>query len=113
MTTDTAVNALSLALAAARRDGIEVRSIKDLLCDGCGTAVALVHGLCHRCNDEMREHYSARDTFPADDSADDPATLPFVVFDGEGPGAEWGGAEHCAAAHDDPEGANYLAGIRS
>lgn len=96
ITATTAVDALALALAAARRDGIEVRSIKDLLCDGCGTAVALVHGLCHRCNDEMRAHYIARDTFAADAATEE-----------EGDGF----ALACAAAYDDAEGAAMLAGM--
>ena len=92
MTTDTVVNALSLALAAARRDGITVRSIKDLLCDGCGVAVALRAGYCHACADGLNEHYDTK---------------------GRAAGEVDGFALDCAAAHGDPEAANYLAGLRS
>jgi hypothetical protein len=62
ITTTTAVDALALALAAARRDGIEVRSIKDLLCDACGDAVALRAGYCHACADELAAHHDATAT---------------------------------------------------
>jgi len=92
MTTDTVVNALSLALAAARRDGIAVRSIKDLLCDGCGVAVALRAGYCHACADGLNEHYDARARAAGDVD---------------------GFALDCAAAHGDAEGSNHLAGLRS
>ena len=98
ITATTAVDALSLALAAARRDGIEVRSIKDLLCDGCGVAVGMVHGLCHRCNDEMALHFDARAAEHA----------PYIAA---AQGEPDGFALACCAAYDDPEGAAMLAGM--
>lgn len=93
MISDTAHNiGITLALDAARREGRPVHSIKDLLCDGCGTAVALVHGLCHRCNDDVAARYDAART-----------DAPAVDHDGF--------ALDCAAACDDAEGCCYLAGI--
>lgn len=97
MTTDTAVNALSLALSAARAEGRTVRSIKDLLCDACGAAAAMREGLCHRCNDEAAAHYAAR-------SAE---VLPAVMLSQVEPD---GFALDCAAAYDDAEAAAALAG---
>ena len=89
MTETAAALALSLALDAARREGRPVHSIKDLLCDGCGVAVARVYGLCHRCNDDMAAHCDSAVTLDAAD----------------------GFALDCAAACDDAEGCCYLAGI--
>jgi len=61
VTTDTAVTALAAALAVARAEGREVRSLKDLLCDCCGDAVALcAGGYCHACTAEMNLHAEAR-----------------------------------------------------
>jgi hypothetical protein len=97
ITTTTAVNALALALAAARRDGIEVRSIKDLMCDGCGVAVGMVHGLCHRCNDEMALHYDTRAAEHA----------PVIAA---AQGEPDGFALACCAAYDDAEGVAMLGG---
>jgi len=91
MTTDTAITALSLALAAARRDGIAVRSIKDLLCDGCGVAVALRAGYCHACADGLNVHYI--DTAAAHSMSTDDDGVRFGC--------------------GDAEGENYLAGLRS
>jgi len=82
ITTTTAVDALALALAAARRDGIEVRSIKDLLCDGCGVAVALRAGYCHACADSLNDHYDATREAHAMSTDDDGAR--FCVGDDEG-----------------------------
>ena len=95
MTSDTAATALALALAAARAEGREVRSIKDLLCDGCGEAAAMREGLCHRCADEMTAHYAARSAFITEERA----------ASGEG------GAEYLAAMYDDAESAAGLAGM--
>ena len=92
ITNDTAALALALALDAARREGRPVRSVKDLLCDGCGVAVALRDGYCHACADDMAAHYDAAHT-----------DAPAVDADGF--------ALDCAAACDDAEGCCYLAGI--
>jgi hypothetical protein len=90
MITDTAhAIGITLALDAARREGRPVRSVKDLLCDGCGVAIARVDGLCCACNDDMAAHCDAAVTLDAAD----------------------GFALDCAAACDDAEGCCYLAGI--
>lgn len=78
--TDLVLNPLAAALAFARSEGREVRSIKDLLCDACGEGVALRSGaLCHRCADEMTAHYDARNAAERDayDAArcDDPEAV--------------------------------------
>lgn len=98
MTPETAASALSLAHAAALREGREVRSIKDLLCDACGVAVALRDGLCIACSDSLSAHYDAT-TAQHSASTDDTGADGFAL--------------HCAAACDDAEGSNFLAGIRS
>ena len=90
MITDTAHNlGITLALDAARREGRPVHSIKDLLCDGCGVAVARVYGLCHRCNDDVAAQ------------CDDAVTLD----------AADGFALHCAAQYSDDEGVALVAGL--
>lgn len=87
-TTHTAAAALDNALALARLEGRPVRSIKDLLCDACGEAVALrAGGYCHRCADDLTAHYDARRA-----AADD-------------------GAAYLAAAYDDPETCAHAAGL--
>ena len=95
ITTTTALDALSAALAVARRNGREVRSIKDLLCDACGVAVALRGDYCHACADSLDNHYDATAEAHSMSTDDD--------------GGE-GFALHCAAAYDDAEGAAMLAG---
>lgn len=61
VTTTTAIDALTAALALARAEGREVRGMKSLLCDACGEGVAVrAGGYCHRCADEMTEHFDAR-----------------------------------------------------
>lgn len=99
VTTVTALDALSLALAVARSERREVHSLKDLLCDACGCGVAVrAGGYCHRCADEMDEQFAARaaEHHPA-------------VVDGQSDE----GAEYIAAMYDDAETASYLAGIRA
>ena len=91
ITTTTALDALSAALAVARRNGREVRSIKDLLCDACGVAVALRGDYCHACADSLNDHYDATAAAHSMSTDDD--------------GARYG----CG----DAEGENYLSGIRS
>ena len=87
-TTHTAAAALDTALALARLEGRPVRSIKDLLCDACGDAVALRSGgYCHRCADDLTAHYDARRA-----AADD-------------------GAAYLALSYDDPEAAAWAAGM--
>lgn len=87
MITDTAhAIGITLALDAARREGRPVRSVKDLLCDGCNVAIARVDGLCCACNDDMAAHCDGAVTL---DAADDPS--------------RW--------CDGDDEGACYLAGI--
>jgi len=88
VTTDTAIDALSAALALARAEGREIRGMKSLLCDACGEAVALrAGGFCHRCADEMNSVYDARREADRD-------------------------AYDCAM-HDDPEAVAVLAGINT
>lgn len=91
ITTTTALDALSAALAVARRNGREVRSIKDLLCDACGVAVALRGDYCHACADGLNTHYA--DTAAAHSMSTDDDGVRFGC--------------------GDAEGENYLAGIRS
>ncbi len=98
ITTATAVDALALALAAARRDGIEVRSIKDLMCDGCSVAVAMVHGYCFACSAELSQVFDARAAEHA----------PYIAAE---QGEPDGFAAACCAAYDDAEGAAMLAGL--
>lgn len=91
ITTTTALDALSAALAVARRNGREVRSIKDLLCDACGVAVALRGDYCHACADSLNDHYDATADAHSMSTDDDGARFGF----------------------GDAEGENYLSGIRS
>lgn len=99
MTLDTATNALALAHAAALREGREVRSIRDLICIGCGVAVALRGDLCIACDGDVANHY---DTKRAGETAEDFAALDAALS---------AAAEHTAASYDDPEGAAMLAGL--
>ncbi len=86
--TDLILNPLAAALALAKSEGRPVRSVKDLLCDGCGEGVALrAGGLCCRCSDEMNSVYDARREADRD-------------------------AYDCAM-HDDPEAVAVLAGINT
>ncbi len=86
VSTDTAIDALSAALALARAEGREVHSMRDLLCVACGEGAALrAGGLCCRCGDEMSAHYDARREADRD-------------------------AYDCAM-HDDPEAVAMLAGL--
>jgi len=99
VTTTTAIDALSLALALARAEGREVRGMKSLLCDACGEGVGVrAGGYCHRCADEMEQVFDARATEHA----------PFIAAE---QGEPDGFAAHCAAAYDDAEGAAMLAGL--
>lgn len=101
VTTETAIDALAAALTLARAEGREVRGMKSLLCDACGEGVALrAGGFCHRCADEMEQVFDARAAEHA----------PYIAAE---QGEPDGFALHCAAACDDAEGSNYIAGIRS
>lgn len=97
--TDLSLNALAAAHATALREGRTIRSIKDLLCDACGVALATRDAYCAACNAGLAEHYDA--TAAAHSMSTD-----------DGAGSE-GFALHCAAACDDAEGSNFLAGLRS
>ena len=97
ISTTTALDALSAALVVARRNGREVRSIKDLLCDACGVAVALRGDYCHACADEMNAMHDATREAHA-----------LALLSQEEPD---GFAAQCSAAYDDAEGAAMLAGM--
>jgi hypothetical protein len=96
-TSNTAVTALDAALSLARAEGRAVRSIKDLLCDACGEAVALAPGgFCHACaaclaahHDETAQAHAAAvvatlDTMPADAASMDDDGARWCVGDDEG-----------------------------
>lgn len=94
---NTTVNALDTALRIARAEGRTVRSIKDLLCDACGEAVALAPGgFCHACAACLAAHHDATaeahaaamvdllNALPADAEALDNDPARWCVGDDEG-----------------------------
>lgn len=81
--------ALSIALDAAKREGIPYRGLKDLLCAGCNAAYFVRGGLCAACDADVMAHYDATA------AAHDPD----------------GFALHCAAEYADDEGAVQFAGL--
>jgi len=99
VTTETAIDALTAALALARAEGREVRGMKSLLCDACCEGVAVrAGGFCHRCADEMSQVFDARAAEHA----------PAIMAE---QGEPDGFAFACCAAYDDGEGAAMLAGL--
>lgn len=95
--TDLVLNPLAVALALAKSEGRTVRSVKDLLCDGCAEAVALAPGgFCHACaaclaahHDETAQAHAAAvvatlDTMPADAVSMDDDGARWCVGDDEG-----------------------------
>lgn len=101
--TDAILSPIAAALALATSEGREVRSIKDLLCDACGEAVALAPGgFCHACAACLAAHH---DETAAAHAAAVVATLDAMPADA----ADFDGARYCVG---DDEGECLARGIR-